>query len=253
VQIDLPVTKPYVGKFAFAHKAGLHVDAVIKNPQSYQHIDPLLVGNTSAMVLSDQAGRHNLRAILNNLALTQEEIDHQSLKQLLTTIKEQEKTGYQFDLAAPSLELLIRRQLDLFQAHLQLTERDINLNYLAEGHTSLSAHLCLRVNHHGRQQDKIVINRQGLGSFADLGQEIINELHGYFRAIDDLQIKDYQVRMIHGNHNRGDQLRVVLGLAIKGKERFQILGFGNTFVTAAIHGLLEGIEYLLNRSNSQGL
>lgn len=248
VQVDIPGSKPYVGKFAFTHKGGLHVDAIIKNPRSYQHIDPALVGNTSAIVLSDQSGRQNLRTILHRLDFGSQEISNNDLSQLLSLIKDQEKKGCQFDLSSPSLELLIRRHLGLYRSHLQLACLEFSYRYQSETNSPFAVNATLRITHHGGNQADIIIKADQLLSFAELAQKITTELEGYFLAINGLRIMDYQVRIIHGNGNHDDRLRVLLGLELEGT-KIPVLGFGNTFLVAALHALLEGIEYILNRSD----
>ncbi|HID66246.1 MAG TPA: citramalate synthase, partial [Aquificaceae bacterium] len=116
--MPLPRNMPYVGESAFAHKGGVHASAVLKNAQTYEHINPELVGNKRKITVSDLAGRSNLIYKLKEFGI---EIDHKSpeVKKLIDKIKEMEKEGYHFEAAEASLELLIKRHFGLVKDYFE--------------------------------------------------------------------------------------------------------------------------------------
>ena len=99
---------PYVGENAFSHKGGLHASAVAKDPSTYEHIDPELVGNSRNVIISDQAGKANLISQLNKLSI---KIDSNEINQILDLIKQKEAEGFSYDAALASFELLVRRHI----------------------------------------------------------------------------------------------------------------------------------------------
>ncbi len=102
--------QPYVGEFAFAHKAGVHVDAVLKNPRAYEHIDPGLVGNTRKFIVSELSGAANIVALLKEFGIEVDKRDER-IKRIITRIKDLEKQGYTFDKASASALLIALKEL----------------------------------------------------------------------------------------------------------------------------------------------
>ena len=99
---------PYVGENAFSHKGGLHASAVAKDPSTYEHIDPQLVGNSRNVIISDQAGKANLLSQIKKLSI---KIDNEQINQILELIKQKEAEGFSYDVALASFELLVRNIL----------------------------------------------------------------------------------------------------------------------------------------------
>ncbi len=104
--------QPYVGEYAFAHKAGVHVDAILKNPRAYEHIDPSIVGNSRIVVVSELSGASNIVALLKDFGIDFSKRDER-IRKALTKIKSLEKQGYAFNIAPASAALVVLRELDL--------------------------------------------------------------------------------------------------------------------------------------------
>jgi len=245
VQVDNLRTKPYVGKFAFAHKGGMHVDAFIKNPKTYQHIDPRLVGNNSNILVSDQSGRNNLSKTLRQLGYEQQ-LTNEELSDLLKEIKQQERQGYQFDLSLPSLELLILRHLGLFKPHLNIDT--LKICYHSKEFTQASFFditLSLCVYDQAASAQVTSFSQQNISSFIDLAQSIVERTAIHFPLLSDLKVAGYRIRVIHFSQNASDRLRVFLNLRYGGQAIYT-MGFGGNFIDSGLHALFEGMEYILN-------
>ncbi len=245
VQVDNLRTKPYVGKFAFAHKGGMHVDAFIKNPKTYQHVDPSLVGNCSNILVSDQSGRNNLAKTLKLLGHEQQ-LNDTELATLLHEIKGQEKQGSQFDLSMPSFELLVLRHLGLFRPHIAIDSMEIFYHTDSSEKTSLfDVTLGLRISDRNGSSQVLIIKKQNISSFLDLAQNIIDEASSHFSVLASLQVERYRIRVIHLCHHTSDRLRIFLNLQ-HNEQTIHIMGFGSNFLDSGLHALFEGMEYILN-------
>lgn len=114
-------SQPYVGASAFAHKAGVHVNAMLKNPRSYEHMDPTKVGNKRRMLISELSGKSSIISKAGELGLRIEKESDKASK-ILSDVQDLEKAGYQFELAEASLMLLMRRASEVFERHFELQD-----------------------------------------------------------------------------------------------------------------------------------
>ena len=112
-----PKNAPYVGEHAFSHKGGLHASAVAKDPSTYEHIDPELVGNSRNVIISNQAGKANLISQLDKLCI---KLDSEQTNQILELIKQKETEGFSYDTALASFELLVRRHIGQIKEYFNL-------------------------------------------------------------------------------------------------------------------------------------
>ena len=117
----------YVGPSAFAHKGGLHVSAVSKDPKTYEHIDPSLVGNTRNIIVSDQAGKSNIMSRLNKYGIKIDKNDPKKIQTLLNEVKDREFVGYSYDGADASFELLARRLLGEIPKYLTISKYNVSV------------------------------------------------------------------------------------------------------------------------------
>ena len=135
---------PYVGRFAFAHKAGMHSDAVSKNPKTYEHIDPDMIGNERVFLMSEVAGRS---AVLSTINLVDKTItkDSPETRQILEKLKELEFEGYQYEGAESSFELVIRKVLGRYKSFFELREFKVIVNEPAVQGVNSSAMIKIKV------------------------------------------------------------------------------------------------------------
>ena len=186
--------QPYVGASAFAHKGGLHASAVQKDPKTYEHIQPELVGNARIILVSDQAGRSNVLNRLDQIGVAYDPADRR-IKRLLDDVKEREFQGYAYEAADASFELLARRALgqvpDFFkvEGYRVLVERRFN----ARGEQATVSEATVKTTVDGRTIHSV---GEGNGPVDALDDALRKDLGSYSRALEDLKLVDYKVRIL---------------------------------------------------------
>lgn len=247
VQGDPICTRPYVGEFAFTHKAGLHIDAHLKHPETYQHIDPSLVGNRAAILLSDQSGRRGLEKILEGMSIAARISEHQLLA-LLADVKEKEKEGWQFDLSRPALELLVLDHLGLVKQYIKFEHMEADYRSSSQSLGNLDIRLGLEITSQHGHTFPAEIHCIGTVSFLQAARQIITELGACFVKLSGMGILNYSVRVINASTQGRDRIRILLTCLHNGNS-FSVMGFGDTFISAGIYALIEAATYVLNVHN----
>ena len=242
---------PYVGLSAFAHKGGLHVSAVAKEPQTYEHIPPESVGNQRQILISNQAGRANLIARLSGVGLPNKLVPKNpadpKLAEILRAIKQYEDMGYSYEDAEASFALLAWRILGNVPEFLSINsfrvivEKRVN----ALGEEVLVSEAVVKAHVGGKE---IVANGEGNGPIHALDQALRNNMGHYARYIKDVNLADYKVRIL----NKGAQAitRVVIENENKKGERWRSVGISPNIIDASFKALLDGIIYHLMRAKA---
>ncbi len=240
---------PYVGASAFAHKGGLHVSAVAKNPSSYEHIEPELVGNQRHIVVSDQSGRANLLFRLNSAGFDID-ADHPKLGHLLEEVKAREYDGYTYDGAEASFELMVRRRLGEVPEFFKVDGYRVTVErrYNALGKLIALAEATV----------KLVIDDQRLMSVAEghgpvdaLNAALMKDLGKYSATLEDLRLVDYKVRILASNEGTGAVTRVMIESADGAGERWGTVGVSTNIIDASFQALHDSIIYKLLRSGAK--
>jgi 2-isopropylmalate synthase len=187
---------PYVGRSAFATKAGIHASAIVKEPETYEHVPPDSIGNRRRMLVSDQAGKSNLLAELARIGLAVDKNDSR-LDALLREVKEREAQGYAYDGADASFEILARRMLGTVPHYFDVQSFRVIVeqrhNALGELVTMSEAVVKVKVD------DEVFINAgEGNGPVNALDVALRKDLGKFQRFIDDLELADYKVRILNG-------------------------------------------------------
>ena len=237
---------PYVGESAFATKAGIHASAILKDPSTYEHIDPETVGNQRRVLVSDQAGKSNILGELERIGIPVAKDDPQ-LSNLLDKVKEREADGYAYDAAEASFELLARRSLgnvprffevDSFRV---LVERRHN----AIGELVTVSEATVKVHVNGETMMSV---GEGNGPVNALDTALRKDLGKYQDFIDDLELVDYKVRILTGGT---DATTRVLVESRDGKgNRWFTVGVSPNIVDASFEALLDSINYKLIRDGA---
>ncbi|MEM7618970.1 MAG: citramalate synthase [Pseudomonadota bacterium] len=236
----------YVGEAAFAHKGGIHVSAVMKNPETYEHISPECVGNKRKLVVSDQAGRSNIVAELDRVGI-QTEADDERVVTLLEEVKRREATGYSYEAADASFELLARRTLHTVPQYFDVDSFRVMVerrhNALGELITVSEANVKVHV-----QDDVVMSWGEGNGPINALDQALRKDLGIYQSYIDDLELVDYKVRILTGGT---DAVTRVLVESRDGQgRRWVTVGVSPNIVDASFEALLDSINYKLIRDSA---
>ncbi|WP_438987248.1 citramalate synthase [Marivivens donghaensis] len=246
---------PYVGASAFAHKAGLHASAILKDPSTYEHIDPALVGNSRIIPMSNQAGQSNLRRRLAEAGFEVDDKDP-ALPRLLEEIKERESRGYSYDTAQASFELLAREML--FQPrpffdvdrYRVITERRRN----AKGEVISVSEAVVSVwigtqrvtsfyeNEHAEQlNDAGPVNALSMALAKDLGP--------YQSLIEDMELVDFKVRITNGGTEA--VTRVIIDSEDSTGRRWSTVGVSANIIDASFDALLDAVNWKLVQDGAE--
>ena len=238
----------YVGESAFAHKGGLHVSAVEKDPRTYEHIDPTLVGNRRHIVVSDQSGRANILARFRDIGLAVE-ADDPKVAALVETVKSREYDGYAYDGAEASFELLARRALggvlDYFRIIRFRVTDDRRWNARGELVTESEATITLEVG--GEKQMTVAI---GNGPVNALDSALRKALLAVYPQLEDMRLVDYKVRILTPNAGTGAVTRVMIESANRHGERWSTVGVSANIIDASFNALHDSITYKLFREGA---
>ncbi|NMF84268.1 citramalate synthase [Nodosilinea sp. P-1105] len=230
---------PYVGRSAFAHKGGIHVSAVQKEPKTYEHIDPATVGNSRRIVVSDQAGMSNVLVKARSFGLT---LDRQNpaSRQLLNRLKTLEHDGYQFEAAEASFELLMRESLGERPCFFDLKGFQINCQRQGNGANHNSQSLAtIKVAVNGQD---ILAAAEGNGPVAALDNALRQALTTFYPAIANFHLSDYKVRIIDSGAGTAAKTRVLVE-STNGYQRWTTLGVSTNIIEASYQAVTEGLEY----------
>ena len=234
---------PYVGRSAFATKAGIHASAIIKEPETYEHVPPDSVGNRRRMLVSDQAGKSNLLAELSRIGLNVDKSDTR-LDALLREVKEREAQGYAYDGADASFELLARRMLGTVPHYFEVLSFRVIVehrhNALGELVTMSEAVVKVKVD------DEVFINAgEGNGPVNALDVALRKDLGKFQPFIGDLELADYKVRILNGG--TGATTRVLVESRDGKGNRWFTVGVSPNIVDASFQALSDSIVFKLLR------
>ena len=242
----------YVGHDAFAHKGGMHIDAVSKNPISYEHINPALVGNTRHILVSEVAGRSALLAKINavDASLTKDSLE---TKRILAHLKLLENDGYQFESAESSFDLLIHKLLGRFEPFFVLNDYKVTVQEkmnAQEYAENRSNNALASVNISVSNQIEAV-TAEGDGPVNALDKAIRKALERFFPQIAQVKLVDYKVRVLDSDQATAAKVRVLIESADHNSS-WTTIGVSTDIIDASWRALCDSIEYKLLQ-DSQGL
>ena len=237
--------QPYVGDNAFAHKGGLHVSAVMKDPSTYEHENPEDVGNIRKILVSNQAGKSNLLSRLSSVGIEIENNDER-LNELLETVKEKEFKGYSYDGAGASFELLAKNILNKVPHFFTVDDYEISIKKQSSNVASdLTSEAFIKVNVEGRE---IQSNGKGNGPVNALDTALRKDLGIYDSHLKDLVLVDYKVRILNGGTEA--ITRVVIESIDKDGKSWFTVGVSPNIVEASLMALMDSIQYKLIKDNA---
>lgn len=240
---------PYVGASAFAHKAGLHASAILKDPTTYEHIDPGAVGNARIIPMSNQAGQSNLRERLRDAGLDVKKGDP-ALGRLLDIVKEKESQGYAYDGAQASFELIAREELNLMPHYFDveryrvITERRRN----ARGDMVNVSEAVVTVQVDGKTRTSFFQNDnptevEDAGPVNALSSALAMDLGRYQKRIADWRLVDFKVRITNGGTEA--VTRVIIDSEDDQGRRWSTVGVSANIVDASFAALVDAIRWKL--------
>jgi len=233
--VALPLQQPFVGYGAFAHKGGQHVAAVLKHADSYQHIDPALVGNSPHVLVSELSGRGNILAKAREFGLELDRDDPQT-KWLVQHLKELEHRGYSYEAADASFEMLMRRLQPGYEAPWKVA--DFTTLVRKDG-GSVHAEATVKVEVGGAEYHTAA---SGNGPVNALDAALRKALSPKFPALRGVSLHDYKVRILDGAAGTAATTRVLVESG-KGSKRWTTVGCSSNIIEASLAALLDSFEY----------
>jgi 2-isopropylmalate synthase len=239
-------TAPYVGASAFAHKGGLHASAVNKYHKTYEHIEPTIVGNQRQIVISEQSGKSNIISKLKSAGISVNEND-QSIQKILDRVKEREFTGYTYDGADASFELLVKKVLGEFPEFFSTKSFKINIeNSGDEGSTLSKAEVIFVIGNKDFSG-----SGEGNGPVNALDNAIRMSFNssGYADYVKDLNLIDYKVRILNTGTDAITRVSIE-SIDKEGKSWFTV-GVSDNIIEASFRALIDSVEYKLMKDKAQ--
>ena len=237
---------PYVGESAFAHKGGIHVSAVQKDPRTYEHVPPEAVGNRRKLLVSDQAGRSNILAELDRIGIATPKNDPR-IARLLDEVKQRESMGYAYEAADASFELLARRMLGNVPQFFEVDSFRVMVerrhNALGDLVTTSEATVKVRID-----GETMMSVGEGNGPVNALDNALRKDLGRYQSFIDDLSLVDYKVRILTGGTDA--VTRVLVESRDGAGNRWFTVGVSPNIVDASFEALIDSINYKLIRDGA---
>ena len=244
---------PYVGAAAFTHKAGLHASGILKDPKTYEHINPSEVGNVRIIPASNQAGKSNLIKILNESGVEIEKSDDRIFR-ILQEIKEKEDKGYTFDVASASFEIFARKQLGLMPNYFSVNRYKVTMEkrQKIENQYSIISEAVVSINLGNQEQVSIAEsldhNGEDQGPVHALSAALKKDLGPYQSFIEDIKLVDFKVRIMNGGTEA--ITRVLIDSEDRNGLRWSTIGVSANIIDASYDAILDSINWKLLRENA---
>lgn len=240
----------YVGASAFAHKAGLHASAILKDPSTYEHVEPLTVGNARIIPMSNQAGQSNLRSRLTDAGLLVE-AGNPALGRILERIKEREAEGYSYDTAQASFELLARDELGQLPQFFEVKRYKVTVERRKNKYNKMvslsEAVVVVKVDGEKKLSVSESLDDSGSdrGPVNALAKALAKDLGRYSEVLDDMHLVDFKVRITQGGTEA--VTRVIIDSEDGQGRRWSTVGVSANIVDASFDALIEAIQWKLVR------
>lgn len=237
--------QPYVGNSAFAHKGGMHIDAVRKNRRTFEHIDPELVGNQQRILISDQAGKS---AILQKIEKHYPDYDKNSpeIVALFNRLKEAENEGYQYEAADASFALLTDKVFNGYQPFFDLLGFRVILEKFRDH--SMRSEATIKVMEPDGQVEHTAAD--GDGPVNALDNALRKALERFYPSLQEVRLTDYKVRVLDTKAGTGAKVRVLIE-ASDGRDQWGTVGVSENIIQASWEALTESLEYKLYKATRQ--
>lgn len=232
--------RPFVGKSAFAHKAGVHVSAVQKTPSAYEHMNPEAVGNKRRVLVSDLSGKSNIDYKTKEMGIKLGGNGYDN-KKIVQEIKRLEDQGFQFDAAEGSLELLIKKVTGQFEEPFTLESFRVTIEKNRSGPSTSQATIKISVG-----DDHEITAAEGDGPVNALDNALRKALNKFFPQIKEMGLVDFKVRVIEGSDGTGAKVRVQMQ-SRDAREIWSTVGVSENVIEASWQALVDSVQYKLSR------
>ena len=225
---------PFVGKSAFAHKGGVHVAAMRRSAQSYQHIEPEKIGNKMRVVVSDLSGRGNLLSKAEEHGV---EVEGEEVISVLNDVKELESRGFSFEAAEASVTMMLKRQEYGYKPPFELVDFFVNVEHRQGRGIFAEAMVKVRV-----QGELLHTAAEGNGPVNALDNALRKALLGYYPQLVDFHLSDYKVRILDSDHGTEAITRVLIDTR-NSTTRWSTVGASTNIIEASWRALADSMEY----------
>ncbi len=233
-------SRPFVGRSAFAHKGGIHVNAVAKESRAYEHMDPGLVGNSRRVLVSDLSGKSNIEYKARELGipLDGEGIDS---RKIVNEIKKLEQEGYQFDIADGSLKILLEKLTGRFKPIFKLDNYRLSMEKDYDKHSW--AHAIVKITVDGRTEISVA---EGGGPVSAMDNALRKVLNKFFDGLDAMRLVDFKVRVIDGREATAAKVRVIIE-SRDHEHVWSTIGVSSDVIEASWKALVDSFQYKLSK------
>jgi 2-isopropylmalate synthase len=232
-------SRPFVGKSAFAHKGGIHVNAIMKMPMAYEHMDPALVGNSRRVLVSDLSGKSNVEYKARELGVALGKNGFDS-RQIASEIKQLEQDGYQFDTADGTFKILLEKFTDQFKPHFELESFRVTIEKDKE--QPCSAHATIKISVGDRQE---ITAGEGYGPVSALDNALRKALDKFYPDLDTMRLVDFKVRVIDGSRGTAAKVRVLIESRDQ-NEIWSTMGVSEDIIEASWMALADSFQFKLD-------
>jgi 2-isopropylmalate synthase len=226
--------QPYVGRHAFAHKAGMHAAGVAADARTFEHLDPALVGNQREVLASELSGKATIRA---QAAQTGLELDEEAATHAVERLKEREHSGYHYEAAPASFELLLRRESGRYEPLFELESFKVLVEKRADGAVETEATIKVRVD-----GERYVRVAEGNGPVNALDTALRAAIADRYPHLADIELTNYKVRILDESHGTGAVTRVLLDSS-DGEREWGTIGVSENIIEASWEALVDSLEY----------
>ena len=238
--------QPFVGESAFAHKGGIHVSAIMKNPKTYEHIEPELVGNRRRVLISDLSGISNTVYKVGELGLDIE-LNADELKLITKKIKAKENQGFTYEAAEASFILLILRSINRLPSYFQLDGYRI-IDERRKDDKDASSEATIHIV--GPNETKVHTVSFGDGPVDALNNALKKALSGFYPTINDIRLTDYKVRILDSKFGSASKTRVSIDFS-DGVDNWTTMGVYSDIIRSSYIALTDSINYKLYLDNKK--
>ena len=236
-------SRPFVGRSAFAHKGGIHVSAVMKDPRAYEHMTPELVGNSRQVLVSDLSGKSNVEYKAKELGL---DLDGNGIdsRAIVRKIKKMEQDGYQFDAADGSFRILLEKFTEQFEPAFDLESFRVTIE--KDKGKPCSAHATVKISVGCKDE---ITAAEGDGPVSALDNALRKALHRFFPDVDTMRLVDFKVRVIDGRVGTAAKVRVL----IESRDQDNIwstIGVSEDIIEASWQALADSFQYKLAKQQN---
>ena len=236
---QLDDSTPYVGNAAFSHKGGMHIDAICKKSESYEHVNPEIVGNKRRFLVSEVSGKSTVLKEIQKIFPSAQK-DGQEVKMVTDRLKELEHEGYQFEGAEGTVELLIRKSVGKYRPFFKLNSFK-TIGETPWGSEKLSSTALINITVDGRGE---ITAAEGDGPVNALDKALRKALEIFYPEVKNVRLVDYKVRVLDSESNTGAKVRVLIE-STDGRENWSTVGVSRDVIEASWIALVDSIEYKL--------